>query len=443
MRIILFTLFLALFWAGGMSAQTEWGLFSQNQLWQGNRLNPAFWTDQKVIIALPNLQNTLYFTGPTYGDVIREENGANVFDVNALIANLEADNFVRERLEISTIGAGVRLGETFGLTFQHLVHFNAYLSYPKTLPQLIWKGNTQFIGETITLDHDLQLFSYNEFALGGYFEAGPLQAGARIKLLTGIGDVSTERGSASLYTDTAFYQLQFQADYLLNTSAYFNYESYDDLQLNTDFGQLQFGKLFTANPGFAFDLGLRLSGEKWWLSASALDIGSIQWEEEVRNYRAEGEYRFDGLDFSNALTGDSANLESALDTLRQLFSFPETNEAYRTALPGRAYLAGGISLTDRWELGGALFSEWYRGQLFPGMSVHAAFRPSRWFHLGASYGIFRNAFANLGLSASAKIGPVQLFALADNITAAFRPADSRYFHLRAGANLVFGKAEKE
>ena len=422
---------------GNLFAQAEWGLFSQPGLWQTNLVNPAIWPEQKWNFSLPGIQNTLYFSGPTYGDVIREENGKRVFDAGALIAKLEPENLVREHLEFSTVGAGLRLGKSFGVSFQHLVHFNAYLSYPKTLPQLAWQGNAPFIGQTIFLDHDLQLFAFNEFALGGFFGGETFQIGARAKLLTGLGDVSTERGSAQLYTDTAFYQLQFQADYLLNTSSYFQYETYNDLELNYDFGQLD--RLFTSNTGFAFDIGLRLKEEKWWIAASVLDIGAINWTEEVRNYRAEGEYAFDGLDISGALTGDSVGFEDALDTLRQLFAFTPTGNSYSTALPLKAYLNAGFQLGERWRFGGVLFSEWYREEMFPGLALNASFRPVKWIDLGGSYAIFRNTFANIGLSAAVRLGPVQVFAMADNMAAVFRPADSRYFHFRAGLNLGFGK----
>ncbi|MCB9282813.1 MAG: hypothetical protein H6563_01955 [Lewinellaceae bacterium] len=437
MRVNLLIL-IAFFGMTRLLAQSEWGLFSQTDLWEANRVNPAFWpSEKKLILSLPGLQNTLYFTGPTYGDVIRKENGQQVFDVNALINKLKDQNLVREHLEFSTLGLGLRLGGSFGLSFQHLVHFNAYLAYPKTLPQLVWKGNGPFIGQTVLLDHDLQLYAYNEFALGAFFEKNALQAGGRIKLLTGIGDVSTQRGRAALYTDTAFYQLQFLADYQLNTSAYFDYQSYNDLQLNFDFGQFRLDRLFTGNTGVAFDLGVRLKQEKWWLAASALDLGSIRWRKDVRNYRAEGEYIFDGLDISQALTGDSVNFESALDTLKQLFSFPPTYESYSTSLPTKVYLSGGIDLGKRWMVGGALFTEWYRNKSFSGFSINANYQLAKWMNLGGSYAVFRNTFANVGLSGVVKLGPVQFYALADNVTAVFRPADSRYFHLRTGLNLVF------
>lgn len=437
MRVNLLIL-IAFFGMTRLLAQSEWGLFSQTDLWEANRVNPAFWpSEKKLILSLPGLQNTLYFTGPTYGDVIRKENGQQVFDVDALINKLKDQNLVREHLEFSTLGLGLRLGGSFGLSFQHLVHFNAYLAYPKTLPQLVWKGNGPFIGQTVLLDHDLQLYAYNEFALGAFFEKNALQAGGRIKLLTGIGDVSTERGRAALYTDTAFYQLQFLADYQLNTSAYFDYQSYNDLQLNFDFGQFRLDRLFTGNTGVAFDLGVRLKQEKWWLAASALDLGSIRWRKDVRNYRAEGEYIFDGLDISQALTGDSVNFESALDTLKQLFSFPPTYESYSTSLPTKVYLSGGIDLGKRWMVGGALFTEWYRNKSFSGFSINANYQLAKWMNLGGSYAVFRNTFANVGLSGVVKLGPVQFYALADNVTAVFRPADSRYFHLRTGLNLVF------
>lgn len=436
MRKLLLTTTVLLLGAVGLQAQAEWGLFSQPGLWQANRVNPAIWPEQKWNISLPGIQNNLFFTGPTYGDVIREENGQKVFDVDALIDNLEPENMVREHLEFSTLGLGLRLGKSFGVSFQHLVHFNAYLSYPKTLPQLIWEGNGPFVGQTIVLDHDLQLYAYNEFALGGVFGGEAFQIGARAKLLTGLGDVSTQRGKAELYTDTAFYQLRFQADYLLNTSSYLDYHTYNDLELNYDFGQFRLNRLFTSNAGFAFDFGVRLKQEKWWVAASVLDMGAIKWNEEVRNYRAEGEYQFDGLDISNALTGDSVEFEDALDTLRELFSFPPTFETYSTGLPMKAYLNAGIQLGEKWRAGGVLFSEWYRNEMFPGFALNAGFRPLKWIDLGASYAVFRNTFTNIGLSASFRLGPMQVYTMADNITAIFRPADSRYFHLRAGLNLV-------
>jgi len=438
MRNFFLILVAVLLSAAGLRAQTEWGLASQPRLWQANRINPAFWPEQKVFISLPGIQNTLYFTGPTYGDIIREENGQNVLDVDALIASLEPSNLVREHLEIGTLGFGLRLGKNWGVSFQHTAHFNAWLSYPRALPQLVWQGNAPFIGETLFLDHDLQLYAYNEYAVGAFFESGALQLGGRVKYLAGIGDVSTSRGRASLYTDTAFYQLQFQADYELNTSSYFNYESYNDLALDFDFGQIKTSRLFTANPGLAFDLGIRLNMDRWYLSLSAIDLGgAINWREDVRNYRASGEYRFDGLDISQALTGDSVNFEGALDTLRALFSFPPTSNDYRTELPAKVYIGGGVKLGEKWQAGGLLFSEWYRGEIFAGMSVNANYSPIKWLSLGGSYAIFRKNFANIGLSAAARLGPVQIYALADNAAALFRPASSRYFHGRAGLNLVF------
>jgi len=436
MRKLLLTTTVLLFAAATLQSQTEWGLFSQPDLWQTNRVNPAFWPEQKWTLSLPGIQNTLYFTGPTYGDVIREENGEKVFDTDALIEALEEENLVREHLELNTLGFGVRLGKSFGLSFQHLVHFNAYLSYPRNLPRLVWQGNGPFVGQTIELDHDLQLYAYNEFALGGVVGGEGFQLGARAKLLTGLGDVSSQRGKAELYTDTAFYQLTFQADYLLNTSSYFDYQSYNDLELNYDFGQFRLDRLFTSNTGFAFDLGVRVNREKWWAAASVLDMGAIRWNEEVRNYRAEGEYKFDGLDISNALTGDSVEFEDALDTLRALFSFPPTYETYSTGLPMKACLSAGFQLSEKWRVGGVLFSEWYRNEMFPGFALNAGFHPLKWVDLGASYAVFRNTFTNIGLSASVRLGPVQLYTMADNITAVFRPAGSRYFHLRAGLNLV-------
>lgn len=424
-------------------AQQEVGLHFMPELWQASKTNPAFLANQgSLTIALPGIHNTLFFTGPTYGEVVVEQNGETVLNVDNLIAALEDRNLLRENLEIETLGAYFRMGSVV-LGLQHSVKFNAFLNYPKTLPELIWNGNAQYIGETIDLNHNLEINSYNEFALSGALSFNQLNLGARVKLLTGIGDVSTERNDASLFTDDEFYQLTFSADYLLNTSSILDYQSYNDFNAEFNFGRLEGNQLFTSNFGYGLDLGAQLQLERLSLAASVLDIGQINWTENVTNYSAVGDFTYDGLDIAAALTGDSVSLDQALDTIAQIFDFRADSTSYTTTLPTKVYLSGSFDLTDKWTIGALVFSEFYRGELFNTFALSARGEVLNWLSVGVTYAVVQNTYANIGLNTAFKLGPMQLFAATDNVIAAFDPENSRYFNFRAGLNVALNQREED
>ena len=60
-----------------------------------------------------------------------------------------------------------------------------------------------------------------------------------------------------------------------------------------------------------------------------------------------------------------------------------------------------------------------------------------WLNLGASYAFRSETFDNLGINATVKVGPVQVFSVTDNIISALRPKDSHSANVRVGLNLLF------
>ena len=421
-------------------AQQEIGLHFMQGVWQSSKTNPALLTKQGFTIALPGFQNTLLFSGPTYGDIISQGDTSLVLDIDNLIANLDERNILREHLEIETLGAIFGIGPV-KIGLHHSIKFGAFLNYPKTLPQLIWKGNAQFIGERIDLGHNLQIHSYNEFALAAAIDLKKLQLGARIKLLTGLGDISTEQGDVELYTDDEFYQLTLTSQYRLNTSALLNYQSYNDFDFNFDFGQIDFNRLITENFGVGLDLGAQLELDRVSVALSILDIGQINWTENVNNYSAAGSFAYDGLDLAAALTGDSVSFEQALDTISQIFDFGAATNEYSTALPTKIYLSGQFKVGEAWNLGALIFTEFYRDQVFSTFALSGRWTLKKWISLGMTYGIVQDTYTNIGLNAQFNLGPVQIYGVTDNVLAAFDPSSSRYFNLRAGLNLTFGRNE--
>ncbi|MCB0704542.1 MAG: hypothetical protein KDC34_04505 [Saprospiraceae bacterium] len=419
-------------------AQIQVGLSYMDEIWQGSLNNPANQSEHRLVVILPSIGNTLSFTGPTYGDAIVEQNGTNVLDVNQIISRLEDRNQLREQFQIGTVGFSIQFAN-LQVGFHHTTKFDAFLDYPKELPTLIWKGNAQYIGETIPLGNNLQLSGYHEVGVSGALRLGKLELGARLKYLSGIGSLSTDQAEASLYTDPEIYQLTFNADYRLRTASSLDYRAFNDFDINYSFGQISIDKLFSGNAGIGIDLGANLDLGRLKVGASVVDMGGINWKKDVKTYTTNGSFTYEGLDIAQALTGDSVSFEQALDTLAQIFDFKESAGSYKTRLPTRAFVTAGFNLTNMWEVGAVLAGEFYQENFNPAASIYGKAKIGPWLRLGANYTIANQTYDNLGLSAVARLGPVQVYAMTDNIISAFQAENSQYFNFLAGVNLAFGK----
>jgi len=432
-------------WLGGitlLTAQEELGVHLLRDAWPANRTNPAILPSNKLVIGLPGIYNNLLLTNITYADLaVTNEKGEEVIDVNNAIPKLTNSNLVRENLDIETLSAAFRLGK-ISLSLGHALRFGAYFNYPKTLPQLIWQGNAQFIGQNVDFSTDMQLNGYHEWYAG--VAVTPIQGltvGARAKYLSGIADVSTERKRLQLFTDSVAYALTLDADLLVNSAGVLEYESIRDLRFNFDFGKLETEHLFSKNNGYAIDLGVYYQTKRWDFAASVLDLGGkIDWKENVKNYSISGVTEFKGLDVAQQLLDDSTNVGSVLDTLEQLYQPTETQNAYTTKLAPRYYLSASYTLNDTWRFGALYYTETYRGEAFPAFAVSAhATLLKKMLQVGVLYAYRNESLNNIGANILVKLGPVQILAATDNVLTVFQPKRTHSANARLGLSLLLGK----
>ncbi|MEN0006396.1 MAG: DUF5723 family protein [Bacteroidota bacterium] len=422
-------------------AQQELGLHFMRDTWQASYTNPALIPTTKFNIGLFGLSNNFLTENITFDQAIRDgEGGKRILDVNAVIDNLDDNsNIIREQLNIETLNLGLSFGR-FTLGLGHAIRFHGYMDYPKALPQLIWEGNAQFIGQEVQFAPEVQLTAYNEFAASLALELSPmLTVGGRVKFLTGIADASSSGNDLRLLTDDDIYQLRLNGNYVVNSSGAIDYDGFDEFtfELNED----SFDEFFSSNTGWAFDLGLNAKFGRLDVAVSLLDIGSITWDENVTNYQVVTPSEFTGIDVAQDILDDSETIGSVIDSLRDQYEVLETSESYSTTLPRRLYLSVGYQFSDVWHFGGLFYNERYREQRFSSFALSANAQLLSWLRLGATYAIRNETFDNLGLNAVVKLGPVQLFATTDNIITAFNLTDSNSSHGRIGLNLAFGRRD--
>ena len=428
--------FLAVFQA---TAQQELGLQLLPRAMQRQQINPAFMNEKKISFSLPSFNVNAAHSGFALADLIRPIPGSDSLEIAVpyVLAKMKDQNHARLNGQVDIFNFSLRL-LNLQLSLSASSRFDAYVNYPKALPSLIWNGNAHYLDQDLELGPDFQFSAWQEIALGGAFSLGnKLQLGARLKYLIGIADLSVGSHQATFTTYSDYYQLRLLADYQLNASM-FDLGSISDV---TDLSDLEPSLDFrpvSGNQGFAIDLGAQFKPtEKLALAASITDLGAIFWTDKVKNYDAGGIIRFDGVDLSPLVTGDSMNWDAVLDTMVESLEITETQNRYKTGLPTKAYVSATISPIKSLRLSGIFHTEFYRGRVFPAIAVGASKDLGKIFTGGLMYSVRNGQFDLIGAQLLLKLGPTVFFLVSDNVLAFVRPFHSQQAHLRWGLNFTF------
>ncbi len=440
---ILFALILC---ASGLSAQQELMLYQLPELWHANSVNPAnFPADKRFAIGLPSFVLDARHSGDiTYDDIFHRENGKNILDLGAAVDKLDPENTVNYNQRLETVSLGWRLGGGWAIQAGHALRLNAHIVYPKTLAEVLWNGNAPYLGQTLEIAPAADYSKWHELSAGLSKQIGPVRVGGRAKYLGGVGALRSddEHRSATVHTDTDYYQLTLRTDY--GFLAAYSIASIDTSGLSFDIkNDPDKGGVFSPSNGWAFDLGLTAQiGDRLTISVAALDLGGkITWRDDHAAYfRSNGEFLYEGVTFpgSDLINGvDSLDFEGQLDSLNDIFQFQRTPQEFSSTLPTRYYAGASFQLTKRWQLGLTFYHEDGPRRKTTAVAASAQWEPMKWLSLGAMYGVNDRTAANIGFNVIVKPGPVQIYLLSDNVLTAVTPYASPAVNFRVGASVLF------
>jgi hypothetical protein len=215
-------------------------------------------------------------------------------------------------------------------------------------------------------------------------------------------------------------------------------------------------------PSFKnFGLGLDLGAEyilmdNLKLSASLIDLGFMRWGREAYTFTASNQFTFDGIDITEALTEEKdfdLIVDEFADSLFNTFDFIESDEPYTTGLPTKLYLAASYRPLDFLSLG--LLSRTSIGMgVRESLTLSATLFAGNVLSSSLSYTMTNRSFNNFGFGLGVRGGPVQFYAVLDQIPASWveftgdngnervlLPQRFDYINVRFGFNLMFGRAE--
>ena len=437
-------LFLLLALALATQAQVSPGLQLAREVWNSRSTNPAIVQPYTLVVALPGVMNDLNVNGLTYGDVLQAEGSGAVIDADRLLDRLGARFDVRERVEVPTLGLSFFLGK-MNVSVSHGTVFDAQLDVPRELPELLWRGNAPFIGQTLRVDPKVLLNAYHRVQLSTATQiTDNLTIGASLNLLSGISALETERFDVDFTTDDDIYALTLDTDLRVHSAGSLDYNGLDDIRIESPTARLTFSEFLT-NPSATIDLGARYQTEKLDLAASVLNLtaAALGYDEtQGVTYTGNRSFTYTGIDGNAAIVdGEAIDFNTALDTLTTLLDLERRAGAFEAPLPQQLYLSGLYRLHNDWELGAAAAIDRYRSTTKASGSVLARYRVLEDLHVGASYGFHRDNFTQIGLQAYGKLGPVQLYALTENVGGLLNLENANRVHFRAGVNLLFGARE--
>ena len=442
MKNQILTLCFCLFITLTAKSQQDLTLFNFNDIPQSSYSNPANQFNGKFFLGLPGISSTYYSlsnSGFAYSDFIKKDGDSLRTDFNSMIAELEEENFLSFNTKIDLLSFGFKLGKRTQLLFNVTENVNLRFNYSRDFINFIHKGNLAFDDNTVNFDGTgFAANYYREFGLAISHQFGDkLRLGARFKYLYGIANLDTERSDLRLKTNEDTYALTANADVLINSSAPSDF-NVDSLMENEGFIWGNDNQGFGLDFGMNYELSNRLS-----LNASVIDLGYIEWGENVKNYAIDdGEYFFEGIEIDAFSpqddTSGSSPFDRISDSLESAFNVSETTEGYTTALTGRFYAGANYKLTEKLVVGGLFQGEFFKRSLRPSFTASANYKLTKWIGLAASYSMINRSFNNLGVGLNINPGPVQIYVVSDNVMSAFQPQHARHAQVRAGINLIFG-----
>jgi len=423
-------------WCVSSFAQQNMTLYQMHNITQSNSLNPSVASDCRWNIGFPVLGNISFAVGiPIAYDNLGTGNDALSGD--ELLSLMKKNNLFSTNLSLNILTIGYRAGSTY---YQFTMNEKASVkaSFSKAPVELLIKGNAAFSGQTIEGNVGLSLLAYREYALNIAHDFGDdTWFGARAKLMFGrVGALSTNN-TLSLYTDPNTYALDLSSDLLLRASIPGTMEIDPNDNTVDGFNSELEAKHFIFNPvnmGGAIDLGMNKTLESGWkVSASILNIGIINWNNDVHTLAQRSKITYSGP------TSGINNWGDFTDTLKSIANFNyKSGEAYSQWLSPVIMAGANYPVAEYLRLGVTGYAE-ISPVGVPWAITATALTDNLSNVYGAlSYTVTNNSFVNIGAGIGVRVGAFNIHAITDNLIALFNPFSQKYATVQFGINFKFG-----
>ncbi len=334
-----FSIFLFLFFSFFYIQSQQQTIYSFAESPQTLLLNPGAETNFNYHYGIPFLSNFNLEAGATslnLSDLFLDDGIGFTDKLKGVMNNSDERDYINFNLRNDVLFGGFRLDKKSYISFGFYQEVDFIFYLPKDIIELGLYGNT--INRTFA-------FSQLNFrgSINGVLHAGiskkvneKFNVGARIKLYSSSANVESTNNSGTFRTFTnsqnSLSQTINNVNTEVRTSGLFNnnddfLNAPRDLFTNTVFGG-NLGVGFDAGFTYHFDSNLEFT-------ASIIDFGFIRYSKQIKNFKAEGDYVFDGIDFQFDPLNPIDYWDQLEDDFDQQVDIDENKNAYTSWRPTR------------------------------------------------------------------------------------------------------------
>ena len=448
-------------------AQNPLSLYYLENIPQSTLLNPAMTPRTNFYLGIPGV-NTIYTsinTNMTSGILQEQSNGQYLivgqegFDYSILYKDIGDAANITSYQTITPLMFGFKTKNGY-FTFSWTEKLNEEISAPKDIFRIMDEGYTEGSQYDFSKTGSDAKY-YREISFGYSFNLSKhLRFGLHTKFLQGLVAFKSNINNITVNTSSENWDVTMNGSVHLSAPVYIS--SYDENgfpiidSIPSDMSDLiDKGILNFSNPGFAVDLGMVYSKNKFELSVSLNDLGFIMWKgNDLHNYYADGSYSF------NSLNEDSIDdgLGELIDSIRTAVNLTHDDAKFNTGLGPKIYIGTRYKFNHYFSMGFLSRTVLTRYVTRQDFNVSANLNLYHILTTSVNYTMSINGRNSLGTGIGLRLGPLQLYTAMDfvpyniskNITIA-NPSDPEYptqipvmpdklsrFNIMLGVNLLFG-----
>ena len=433
----LFTIFSVVLLTANIATAQENVLYFMRNLPHSVNNNPAIAPKCNFYIQIvPDTYFEVFNTGFKPKDLFKyvDDKDVYIFNIDGIYDKMKDNNYLGAAAKIGIIKFGFRAGQSY-LHFSYNIKSNLGIRYPRNL-LLIKNGNLLPNGSPLEIKGlGSDFLTYQEFSVGMSRDiSGKLRVGAKLNYLIGIANYSVNKLDLTWAVDNDMYNYNISTDmdirfgspidveFLQNADGIIDSIAVNNLDEDEFDDEVTYKKLkpyiFGKNRGLGIDLGaIYQLTNKLELSASIIDLGRIKWKTYPISLTQKGTFSFNGVDLMEISKDDSAYTELLTDSVLAFIKPSISNAKYNSWLNTKVYVGASYAVTSKWLLGALYRQSYYNSHTYQSLTLSSTLNYFRSSSLALSYS-FMNRSRNIGLGLANRIGPIQIYAIFEQISPA-------------------------
>jgi hypothetical protein len=438
-------------------SQNKQVLYDFGELPQSLLLNPALENNHKLHVGIPILSGfstQIGSSGVVLTDLFAVDN-QNINDkVSQILNSLTSNDFMMINTQVELLNIGYRLNEKTYLSVGFYQEIDAIGYFPKDLFVLFSEGNDAFLNRSFSasqIAYKLDVLGVlhagitkkidEKLTLGGRFKI--YSAALNLESTNNKGTFTTVQGTNNIYTHyISNVKMEQRSSGLFDT----NDEMIED---PNEYIQRTF---LSGNLGIGFDLGITYHIHKQLqFSASLIDIGFINHKTNVKNYKEEGSFVYEGFEYEFDQNSNRDFWREIKDRFNEELPTVENENSYISWRPTKINMALRYSFGEkRSEICyDNSYQDFYTDAV--GAQLFSVFRPlstnvaltafyqksfSKKLHAKVTYTMDDFSYSNIGAGMSFQFGKVNFYGMFDNILSYRNLSSANSVSLQLGINFI-------